>query len=275
MSNSNSEAIVKCETSKGPITLKLIRKWSPIGYERALNLFSVGFYDNSHFFRNVPNFLVQFGITYNENLKKYGRDTILDDPQLDPPIRFEEGLISFAGSGPNSRTSHLFIAYGAIPSLGRELWETPIGKIVDGMDNIRNFNGQYGDKGPKQWKIKSEGVNYINKNFPLTETFGTCQVTSVDRHGEIDGTKESNDEKHSNSREDNNQRRDSNDLAVQDSISTAKHLRNSKKANRIDGSLKVFKEVQFEFLVACFIISVLSSIFFFRRQYKRLQTKVS
>jgi len=274
MSNSNSEAIVKCETSKGPITLKLIRKWSPIGYERALNLFSVGFYDNSHFFRNVPNFLVQFGITYNKNLEKYGEQTILDDPQLDPPIRFEEGLISFAGSGPNSRTSHLFIAYGAIPSLGRELWETPIGKIVDGMDNIRNFNGQYGDKGPIQWKIQSEGVNYISKNFPLTETFGTCQITSIDKHGKIDEKKEPNDEKLSNSRQDDNQRR-AFDRAVQDSISTAKNLRNSKKGNRIDDSLKVFKEVQFEFLVTFFIISVLFSIYFFRRKYKRLQTKVS
>lgn len=73
---------------------------------------------------------------------------IPDDKQLDPPIPFDEGIISFAGSGPNSRTSHLFIAYGPVESFGQELWETPVGEVLYGMDNIRNLYGDYGDGEP-------------------------------------------------------------------------------------------------------------------------------
>ena len=83
----------------------------------------------------VPHFLVQFGISYTKDreLKQLANKAIADDQKFDPPIEFKEGTISYAGSGPNSRTSQLFISYGKVSSLGRELWETPIGEVVEGM----------------------------------------------------------------------------------------------------------------------------------------------
>jgi len=71
------------------------------------------FFDESHFFRAVPNFLVQFGITYSQDkaVRDLMEKEIPDDPQLDPPIKFEVGVMSYAGSGPNSRTSQMFINY--------------------------------------------------------------------------------------------------------------------------------------------------------------------
>ena len=122
------------------------QEWSPIGYDRAVELFERHFYDDSHFFRAVPNFLVQFGISYTEDkeLKAFARKPIQDDPKFDPPIEFHPGIISYAGSGPNSRTSQLFISYGSSKNLGRELWETPIGKVIEGMENAEQFYS-YGD----------------------------------------------------------------------------------------------------------------------------------
>jgi len=113
------EAIVRCGTTKGTFSLRLIRKWSPLGYDRAVSLFQRGFYDHTHFFRTVHGFLVQFGISYTTDpaLRKFGNTHIRDDPQLDPPILFDEGVVSFAGGGQDTRTSQLFIAYGKIPSL--------------------------------------------------------------------------------------------------------------------------------------------------------------
>jgi hypothetical protein len=74
----------------------------------------------------IHGFLTQFGITYNQDkeLRKLMHKTIPDDPQLDPPIKFGEGIISYAGSGDNSRSSHLFIAYkGSEGSqLGTQKW---------------------------------------------------------------------------------------------------------------------------------------------------------
>ena len=61
--NRDETAIVRCGTSKGPIAFEFHREWSPLGYDRAVELFDRGYYDKSHFFRVIPNFLVQFGIS--------------------------------------------------------------------------------------------------------------------------------------------------------------------------------------------------------------------
>eukprot|EP00590_Aulacoseira_subarctica_P004790 CAMPEP_0172424098 /NCGR_PEP_ID=MMETSP1064-20121228/21237_1 /TAXON_ID=202472 /ORGANISM="Aulacoseira subarctica , Strain CCAP 1002/5" /LENGTH=276 /DNA_ID=CAMNT_0013165855 /DNA_START=22 /DNA_END=852 /DNA_ORIENTATION=+ len=182
----DQEALVKCGTTKGPFTIRLVRKWSPLGYDRAVSLFQRGFYDHSHFFRTVHGFLVQFGISYTDedDLLELADKTIRDDPQLDPPIPFEEGIVSYAGGGKDSRTSQLFIAYDAIDSFGQELWETPIGKVIQGMENVKKFYGDYGDmppwgEGPEQWRIEEEGEEYMEENYPLMDKFKTCKVKVV------------------------------------------------------------------------------------------------
>ncbi len=53
---------VDCDTTAGRFAIEFRKDWSPNGYNRATELFERGFYDNSHFFRVVPKFLVQFGI---------------------------------------------------------------------------------------------------------------------------------------------------------------------------------------------------------------------
>lgn len=181
----NEVSIIKCGTSTGPIVMEMHREWSPHGYDKAVALFEKGYYDHTHFFRAVPKFLVQFGITYSESqeLKTFGNQEIMDDPPLDPIISFEPGTISFAGSGPNSRSSQLFFSYSHSTTLGSNPWETPIGKVVEGMDHVNAFYS-YGDmppwgKGPVQGKIHS-GRKYIDENFPLTDKFITC---SVERSG--------------------------------------------------------------------------------------------
>lgn len=95
-------ALVNCGTTKGNLELRLVREWSPHGYDRAVALFERGFYDRSHFFRVVPNFLVQFGISYSkdEDLQHLAHRTIPDDPPLrgDKAVAFEPGIVSFAGT---------------------------------------------------------------------------------------------------------------------------------------------------------------------------------
>mmetsp|Transcript_14176 Transcript_14176/g.30765 ORF Transcript_14176/g.30765 Transcript_14176/m.30765 type:complete len:327 (-) Transcript_14176:1073-2053(-) len=179
-------SIVKCDTSSGPIAMKLVKSWSPLGYQRATELFRRGYYDNSHFYRVVPDFLVQFGIGYtqSDSLWRLANDEhLLDDPQLVPPIPFEEGTIAFAGSGENTRTSELFIAFEKQKhKFGKtKPWETPIGVVTDGMDVIKNLYSDYGDvkpsgNGPDQFKIENVGRSYIEENFPLLDHFKRCTV---------------------------------------------------------------------------------------------------
>lgn len=66
-------------------------------------------------------------------------------------------------------------------SFGTQLWETPIGRVVKGMDAVHKFYSGYGDmppwgKGPVQGNIRAEGIGYMQENFPLTDAFLECQV---------------------------------------------------------------------------------------------------
>lgn len=166
--------------------MHLFRAWSPHGYDRATALFERQYYDQSHFFRVVPHFLVQFGISYthDEELKRFADSAIHDDPKREDLMPFREGMMSFAGSGPNSRTSQLFIAYDGAGGLGTSPWETPFGEVVVGMENVRNLYAGYGDmppwgKGPQQGPIRNRGSSYIEDDFPLLDKFETCTMRMI------------------------------------------------------------------------------------------------
>ena len=60
MSESSEEATVTCSTSKGEFKMKFFRNWSPLGYDRAVELFERGFYDHSHFFRGRCEYPMTF-----------------------------------------------------------------------------------------------------------------------------------------------------------------------------------------------------------------------
>jgi hypothetical protein len=88
----------------------------------------------------------------------------------------------YSGSGPNSRGSQIFIAYGPNKGLGRELWETPVGRVISGMEHAERFYS-YGDMppwghGPLQNKIHN-GREYIDTEFPLLDSFETCTVERI------------------------------------------------------------------------------------------------
>jgi cyclophilin family peptidyl-prolyl cis-trans isomerase len=61
------QEIVSCGTSPGAIVMQFTRQWSPIGYDRVVELFERSFYDHSHLFRVAPHYLVQFGISNSDD----------------------------------------------------------------------------------------------------------------------------------------------------------------------------------------------------------------
>merc|ERR1719401_1033232 len=84
--------------------------WAPIGAERFRDLVEQKFFDDTTFFRVVPNFVVQFGLSGNPKVSSEWREkTIKDDPVKESN---KEGYITFAKTGaPNSRTTQLFVNY--------------------------------------------------------------------------------------------------------------------------------------------------------------------
>lgn len=119
---------VHCQTTKGPLTIEVYRDWSPLGADRFLELVKDDFYTNISFFRCVKRFLTQFGISDNPTKKHWHRKEIQDDPNLHLGIK--KNYVSYAGGGPNSRSTQLFIAFEDLDFLGNEPWETPFGMCL-------------------------------------------------------------------------------------------------------------------------------------------------
>src|SRR6266849_9056234 len=72
---------VKFETTRGEFTATVTRAWAPLGADRFYSLVKHHFYDNAAFFRVVPQFVVQFGISANPSVSAAWKHTdIKDDP---------------------------------------------------------------------------------------------------------------------------------------------------------------------------------------------------
>src|SRR6266487_1627968 len=72
---------VKFTTTRGDFTVTVTRAWAPIGADRFYNLVKHHFYDNASFFRVVPGFVVQFGISaYPAVSAAWKNADLKDDP---------------------------------------------------------------------------------------------------------------------------------------------------------------------------------------------------
>ena len=58
-----AEYTVKFVTTAGDFTIKTTRAWAPNGADRFYNLVSNHFYDGAAFFRVLPGFMAQFGMS--------------------------------------------------------------------------------------------------------------------------------------------------------------------------------------------------------------------
>src|SRR6266849_3226884 len=100
---------VKFVTTRGDFTVTVTRAWAPLGVDRFYNLIKHHFYDNASFFRVLPNFMAQFGISaYPAVNAVWENANIKDDPVTQSNTR---GYVTFATGGPNTRTTQVFINF--------------------------------------------------------------------------------------------------------------------------------------------------------------------
>ncbi|HVX99077.1 MAG TPA: peptidylprolyl isomerase [Pseudorhodoplanes sp.] len=159
---------VKFETSKGPFVVQVHRDWAPNGADRFYNLVRNGFYDNTRFFRVIKGFMAQIGIHGDPKISAQWRAArIPDDPVRQSNKR---GFVTYATSGPNSRTTQIFINFADNSALDRQGF-APFGEVVSGMENAERLYSGYGDgapsgAGPDQSQIQAAGNAYLNNYFP-------------------------------------------------------------------------------------------------------------
>ncbi len=150
------------ETSKGNFTVEVTREWAPNGADRFHKLVEAGYYDDCRFFRVVPNFMVQWGINGDPEIQKSWVDAKIEDDRVTQSNK--RGFITYATSGPDSRTSQLFINFKDNAGLDSQGF-APFGRVVDGMDVVDAINAEYREK-PNQGLIQERGNEYLNKSFP-------------------------------------------------------------------------------------------------------------
>jgi peptidyl-prolyl cis-trans isomerase A (cyclophilin A) len=167
------------DTSKGMFIIEVHRDWAPNGADRFYNLVKNGFFDEDRFFRVITGFMVQFGINGTPLLSaQWENANIKDDPVTQSN---EQGFITFATRGPNTRTTQVFINYKDNHGLDSQGF-APFGQVTLGMAVVESLYSGYGEgaprgSGPSQSRIQADGNPYLLSQFPKLDYITKAAIT--------------------------------------------------------------------------------------------------
>ena len=166
--------LVKLNTSKGPIVIRVTKNWAPIGADRFYNLVRAGFYNNNIIFRSTNQF-AQFGIPARPEITRVWMErTMLDDRPIQSNKR---GMVSFAaGEAKNSRSVQVFISKvdnAYLDSYGF----APFGEVIEGLENLDMLYNGYGETITQlQGEIMNQGNVFLEKNYPRLDRITTAVI---------------------------------------------------------------------------------------------------
>jgi peptidyl-prolyl cis-trans isomerase A (cyclophilin A) len=165
---------VKFATTRGDFVVTVTRAWAPIGADRFYNLVKHHFYDNASFFRVVPGFVVQFGISaYPPVAAVWQNANIKDEPVTQSNRR---GYLTYAKTSlPNTRSTQIFINLVDNARLD-QMGFSPFGVIdAQGMKVVDFLYDQYGDSADQEL-IAKQGKAYLEKNWPKLDSIKTATL---------------------------------------------------------------------------------------------------
>ncbi len=171
-------------TTKGVISVRVVRAWSPHGADRFYALARSGFFTDVAFHRTIHNFVAQFGISGDTTISRlWSNRTIPDDTVRTTNKR---GTMTFARGGPNSRSTQLY--FNLVDNTPRldtlnGFGFPPIGRIVDGLAVMDSLNYEYSgtrggqqSPGPSQDSIRRQGNAYLRRQFPRLDYIVRARV---------------------------------------------------------------------------------------------------
>ena len=166
--------LVKLNTSKGPIVIRVTKSWAPVGADRFYNLVRAGFYNNDIIFRSTRQF-AQFGIPARPEISRvWMNKTMFDDKVVQSNKR---GTLTFASTGePNSRGTQVFINKvdnGYLDAMGFPA----IGEVIEGLDILDSLYTGYGETvTPLQGQIYNQGNAFLEKSYPRLDRITTAVI---------------------------------------------------------------------------------------------------
>ena len=186
--NPKDGIMLECETTvpvgDGKLVIELWPWAAPTGVGRIVDMAKSGFFEDLPFFRAIAGFLIQFGISTDAAKQStFNQKGNIKDDFPNPAVPFTDGIISFAGYGKDSRSTHLFLTLGNQPNLGRSPWEVPVGKVITGLDVMHGIYTGYGDKvNQNQLQPSNAGAKAYLDQFPKLDRFKSCTVKGDGEH---------------------------------------------------------------------------------------------
>jgi len=167
------------ETTKGNFDIEVKREWSPMAADRLYNLLKNGYYDNTPFYRVVPNFVAQFGSTDSLLNKKWAAVKVPDEPVL---YGNKKWAISFARDGKDSRGTDLFIniknnTYLDTVDYNGVKGFPAFGNVIKGMEVVEQLYSGYGDKTMENEALLAD-TGALLKAFPELDRIKKAYITS-------------------------------------------------------------------------------------------------
>lgn len=157
---------------------------SPIAARRFKELVNSNFFTGSPFYRVMPGFLVQFGLSGNVTLQReWDRKVLQEERAIEHKDWNMRGTIAFAtsgaGGGTQGRSTQLFINYDDNHQLDNA-GVVPFGRIVRGMHVVDAIYSGYRDR-PQAADIRQQGDAYLQREFPrISRVYGAMQVAFVE-----------------------------------------------------------------------------------------------
>lgn len=169
---------VEMTTSEGPIRLRLVRDWSPLGVDRAFYLFNNNFYEGARFYRVIDGFVAQFGGSGDVMVDSLWRELAINDE----PVRHgnSRGTIAFARSGPRTRSFTMYINLAdnfrldTLSAAGVRGYP-PIGRVVNGMSVVDSLYGGYGAR-PMGTDL---GARTLAREYPRLDSIAATRITRM------------------------------------------------------------------------------------------------
>jgi peptidyl-prolyl cis-trans isomerase A (cyclophilin A) len=172
-----SQYTVELDTTQGAIVFDVRRDWAPHGADRFYELVQNGYYTDVAFFRVISGFMAQVGISGDPALNAQWREKRIPDDAV--KASNTRGTVTFATSGPNSRTTQFFLNLADNSRLDG-MGFAPFGKIKD-MAPVDALYDGYGEGaprggGPAQGQLQAEGNTYLRASFPKLDYIKSAKI---------------------------------------------------------------------------------------------------
>ncbi|WP_310381576.1 peptidylprolyl isomerase [Flavobacterium sp.] len=171
--------VTRFETSKGTFDIQINRVSSQKAVDRFYQLVKNHYFDTTIFYRVVPDFVAQFGISDSTKTAQWKKSKIPDEEVRQSNIK---GALSFARGGKETRHDHLFINLTDNPRLDTLNYQgvkgfPAFGNVINGMEVVEKLYSGYGN----ETMSKVNPLNYAQllKKFPKLDQISKIYILNI------------------------------------------------------------------------------------------------